>query len=70
MDDTGHRHVENQHGFGVLCQLTPLFFSITNTRGGKVIKNLMGDFSNIFTSDRYAAYNYFDSSKRNGVGHI
>lgn len=43
---------------------TTAFFSIEKSRGKKVICALMGDFNNIVTSDRYAAYNYFESDKR------
>ena len=40
------------------------FFSIHTSRGKKVLRAIMNDFKNILISDRYAAYNIFDSFQR------
>ncbi len=40
------------------------FFSVESSRGKKVIAKLMEEFNGFIISDRYAAYNYFESSKR------
>ena len=64
MDETGHRRDGlSQWLWGVMSKEVA-FFSVEKSRGKKVIQHLMGDFNQIMTSDRYAAYNYFDSEKR------
>jgi transposase len=64
IDETGHnRDGKREWMWGVISS-TVAFFSIVSSRGKKALKSLMGDFENIVISDRYAAYNYFDSSKR------
>jgi transposase len=64
MDETGHRRDgTSQWLWGVMSPLAA-FFSIENSRGKKIIHRLMEGYENIIISDRYAAYNYFNSSKR------
>jgi len=64
MDETGHcRDGIKQWLLGVMSA-NAAFFSVEQSRGKKVIKSLMGDFDGFITSDRYAAYNYFSSDKR------
>ncbi|KTD37258.1 IS66 family transposase [Legionella oakridgensis] len=64
MDETGHRRDGTSQWLWGIMSATTAFFSIEKSRGKKVICALMGDFNNIVTSDRYAAYNYFESDKR------
>ncbi|MCX7120727.1 MAG: IS66 family transposase [Gammaproteobacteria bacterium] len=63
-DETGHnRDGKNQWMWGFISN-TAAHFSIHASRGKKVLRAMMGDFKNIVVSDRYAAYNIFDSSQR------
>ena len=63
-DETGHnRDGKPQWMWGFISN-TAAHFSIHASRGKKVLHSLMGDFKNILISDRYAAYNCFDSSQR------
>jgi transposase len=63
-DETGHnRDGKNQWMWGFASHIAA-FFSIQASRGKKVLRSFLGDFKNIVVSDRYAAYNIFDSSKR------
>lgn len=63
-DETGHnRDGKNQWMWGFISN-TAAFFSIQASRGKKVLRSMLGDFKNIVISDRYAAYNIFDSSQR------
>jgi transposase len=63
-DETGHnRDGKPQWMWGFISN-TAAHFSIHASRGKKVLRSLMGDFKHILISDRYAAYNCFDSSQR------
>lgn len=63
-DETGHsRDGKNYWMWGFISN-TAAFFSIHASRGKKVLRAMMGDFKQILISDRYAAYNIFESSKR------
>lgn len=63
-DETGHnRDGKNQWMWGFISN-TAAYFSIQASRGKKVLRSLVSDFNNIMISDRYAAYNIFNSSKR------
>ena len=63
-DETGHnRDGKNQWMWGFISN-TAAHFSIHASCGKKVLRAMMGDFKNIIVSDRYAAYNIFDSSQR------
>lgn len=63
-DETGHnRDGKNQWMWGFISN-TAAHFSIHASRGKKVLRAMMSDFKNIVVSDRYAAYNIFDSSQR------
>ena len=63
-DETGHnRDGKNQWMWGFISS-TAAYFSIHASRGKKVLRSIMGDFRNIIISDRYAAYNCFDSDRR------
>lgn len=63
-DETGHnRDGKNQWMWGFISN-TVAFFSIQASRGKKALCSMMGDFKNIVVSDRYAAYNLFDSDRR------
>lgn len=64
MDETGHRRDGlNQWLWGMMSQKAA-FFSVEPSRGKKVIAKLMDEYNGFIISDRYAASNYFDSSKR------
>ncbi len=63
-DETGHnRDGKNQWMWGFISS-TAAHFSIHASRGKKVLRSMMGDFKHTIISDRYAAYNQFDSSQR------
>lgn len=64
MDETGHRRDGKAEWLWGMMSSDAAFFSTEKSRGKKVIIKLMGDYEQILTSDRYAAYNYFDSDKR------
>lgn len=64
MDETGHRCDGVPQWLWGMMSSKAAFFSIEPSRGKKVIKTLMEGFDNVVTSDRYAAYNYFDSDRR------
>lgn len=64
MDETGHRRDGRAQWLWGMMSSEAAFFSTEKSRGKKVIMRLMGDYEHILTSDRYAAYNYFDSDKR------
>ncbi|HAT9777370.1 TPA: IS66 family transposase [Legionella pneumophila subsp. pneumophila] len=64
MDETGHRRDGlNQWLWGMISEKAA-FFSVEPSRGKKVIARFMEDFNGFIISDRYAAYNFFESSKR------
>lgn len=63
-DETGHnRDGKNEWVWGFISSIAA-HFSIHASRGKKVLRNQMGDFKNILISDRYAAYNIFESDQR------
>lgn len=64
MDETGHNRDGKREWLWGVMSLTMAFFSIVGSRGKKALQSLAGDFENIVISDRYAAYNHFESSKR------
>jgi len=63
-DETGHNRDGKNHWMWGFISKTAAFFSIHASRGKKVLCAMMGDFKNVVVSDRYAAYNIFDSSRR------
>jgi transposase len=63
-DETGHNRDGKNHWMWGFISSSAAHFSIHASRGKKVLKAMMGDFKNIVVSDRYAAYNIFDSSQR------
>jgi transposase len=64
MDETGHRRDGKSEWLWGIMSPKAAFFSIEKSRGKKIIHRLMEGYEHIVTSDRYAGYNYFDSSKR------
>lgn len=64
IDETGHRQCGAPAWMWVIASTTAAYFTIVASRGKKFLKTMMSDFSNIAISDRYAVYNYFDSSRR------
>lgn len=63
-DETGHHRDGKKQWMWGFVSSTAAYFSIQASRGKKVLQSLIGDFNHIIISDRYAAYNYFDSSHR------
>jgi transposase len=63
-DETSHYRDGKKQWMWSIVSSTIAFFSVAGSRGKKVLKSLIGDYRYIVTSDRYAAYNYFDSDKR------
>lgn len=64
VDETSHNRDGKKQWMWSIASSTIAFFSIMNSRGKKVLKSLMADYRYVVTSDRYAAYNCFDSDKR------
>jgi transposase len=64
MDETGHRRDGKSEWLWGMMSQKAAFFSIEKSRGKKIIHRLMEGYEYIIISDRYAGYNYFDSSKR------
>lgn len=64
MDETGHRQEGQNHWIWTVASNTAAYFKITKSRGKKVVNELMSDYEQTVISDRYAVYNYFDSSQR------
>ena len=64
MDETGHNRDGKREWMWGFVSETAAFFSIVASRGKKALTSFMGDFKHIAVSDRYAAYNYFESSQR------
>jgi transposase len=63
-DETSHnRDGKTQWMWGFVSS-SAAYFSIHASRGKKVLRSMVSDFKNIIISDRYAAYNVFDSSQR------
>jgi len=63
-DETGHNRDGKKHWLWGLMSPSAAYFSIQASRGKKVLRRLLGDFTQILISDRYAAYNLFASSQR------
>jgi transposase len=64
IDETSHRQTGESHWLWTVASRTAAYFEVTKSRGKKVLGKLMHDFENKVISDRYAIYNYFDSSRR------
>jgi transposase len=63
-DETSHNRDGKKQWMWGFISSTAAFFSIHASRGKKVLRSMLGDFKHILISDRYAAYNIFESSKR------
>jgi transposase len=63
-DETSHNRDGKKQWLWGFISLTFAFFSIEPSRGKKVVKSFIGDFKNTLISDRYSAYDYFDSGHR------
>ena len=63
-DETCHYRDGKKQWMWAAVSSTIAFFSVAGSRGKKVLKSLLGDYRYIITSDRYAAYNHFDSDNR------
>ena len=63
-DETSHNRDGKIQWLWGFISSTAAYFSIQASRGKKVLRSMMEDFKNIIISDRYAAYNHFDSHRR------
>ena len=63
-DETGHHRDGKNQWMWAFMSDKAAFFSIEASRGKKVLRSFLGDFKNIVISDRYAAYNIFESHRR------
>lgn len=64
IDETGHRYEGQRAWLWGMVSRTAAYFSIQPSRGKKVLRALMGESKAIIISDRYAAYNLFNSARR------
>lgn len=65
MDETGWREENNKAWLWVAATTWVAVFQIWRTRGSKVAKALLGEqFSGYLVSDRWSAYNWFDTVRR------
>lgn len=64
VDETGHNRDGKSQWLWGIVSMTAGYFSIEASRGKKVLKDMLSDFKNTIVSDRYSAYEYFDSSQR------
>jgi len=64
MDETGHRNQGKRGWCWFLGNSQLSFFKLSNSRGKKVIENLLPEYLGNVISDRYAVYNYFNSDNR------
>ena len=64
IDETSHYRDGKKQWMWSITSSTIAFFSIMGSRGKKILKSLMGDYRHVVISDRYVAYNYFDSDRR------
>jgi transposase len=63
-DETGHKRDGKKQWLWCFATTLMAYFCITKSRGKKVLISLIGDYEHVLTSDRYHAYNYFDSANR------
>lgn len=64
MDETGHKNKGKRGWCWFLGNSQLSFFKLSNSRGKKVIENLLPEYLGNVISDRYAVYNYFDRDNR------
>lgn len=65
MDETGWREANQKAWLWVATTTKLTVFLIRQNRGGKVVKEMLGDsFAGIVNSDRWSAYNWLDKGKR------
>lgn len=63
-DETGHKRDGKSQWIWGFISSKAAHFTIHASRGKKALRSLFGDFKNILISDRYAAYNIFESEQR------
>ncbi len=64
MDETGHKNKGKRGWCWFLGNEKVNYFSLTNSRGKKVLTKLLPEYDGLVISDRYGVYNYFDSENR------
>ncbi len=64
VDETGHNRDGKSQWLWGIVSMAAGYFSIEASRGKKVLKVMLADFKNTIVSDRYSAYEYFASSRR------
>ena len=71
IDETGWKKDGFPYWLWCFCNAAMAFYHIDKSRGGKVIKNILGKkFSGIILSDFLSAYNTIDSKKQKCLVHI
>ena len=71
IDETGWKKDGFPYWLWCFCNAAMAFYHIDKSRGGKVIKNILGDkFNGIILSDFLSAYNTIDSKKQKCLPHI
>ena len=64
VDETSHNNQGKRFWCWLMASTNLTLIKIANSRGKKVISNLLPDYAGNIISDRYAVYNHFDESKR------
>ncbi|WP_341789949.1 IS66 family transposase [Rickettsia endosymbiont of Polydrusus tereticollis] len=64
LDETSSNNKGNKHWCWVAANKALTVFKLANSRGQKVLKSFLPEYEGKVISDRYAAYNMFDSNKR------
>lgn len=63
-DETGHKRDGKRQWLWGFIGLQAAYFAIEASRGKKVLSKALGDYDGMIISDRYSAYNQFDSGRR------
>jgi transposase len=64
VDETGHKRDGKKQWLWAAVSSSAAFFSVERSRGKKTLANFLKGFKNVVISDRYSAYDIFDSSRR------
>lgn len=64
IDETSHYFKDQNKWAWVFTNNEITLFKLGRSRGMKTLEEILPEYSGIVISDRYAAYNYFDSSNR------
>ena len=64
LDETSANNKGNRHWCWVATNKATTVFKLASSRGQKILESFLPEYEGKVISDRYAAYNIFDSSKR------